>query len=257
MDSISAGNRHSCAVTTAGAALCWGANGAGQLGDGSTTASTVPAGVTGLGSGVAQIAAGGLDHTCAATAAGAAYCWGDNTVGELGDGSTTDSSVPVGVSGLGTGVAEVSAGGFVEEDAFLYSCARTTAGAVSCWGSNARYQLGNDLGDESDTPVVVTGFDADVTQLASASDHSCVVTSLGSAWCWGNPATGKLGDGGVGGPIPPVRVAERVVAPRPVRSVRRGDHRRRRRGVSRPRAGLPDPEDPRRTHRRTAEHYTT
>ncbi len=205
--SVSAGNRHSCAVTTGGAALCWGANGSGQLGDGSTTASTVPVGVTGLGSGVAQIAAGGLDHTCAATTAGAAYCWGDNTVGELGDGSTTDSSVPVGVSGLGTGVAEVSAGGFVEEDAFLYSCARTTGGAVSCWGSNARNQLGNDLGDESDLPVVVTGFDAAVTQLASGSDHSCVVTSLGSAWCWGNPATGKLGDGGVGGPVPPVRVA--------------------------------------------------
>jgi hypothetical protein len=127
---IAVGGTHSCALTTAGAVRCWGDNYYGQLGDGSTTQRTTPVAVSGLGSGVAAIAAGqSSGHTCALTTAGAAHCWGYNTNGQLGDGSTTNRLTPVAVSGLGSGVAAIVAGGY-------QSCARTTAGAVRCWGRN-------------------------------------------------------------------------------------------------------------------------
>jgi len=134
---ISAGQGHSCAVTTTGAVKCWGANDYGQLGNGTTTNSSVPVTVSGLATGAVAVSAtdrpfigGGPDtkygqHSCAVTTTGAAKCWGANFNGELGNGTTTDSSVPVPVTGLASGVAAVSAGG-------QHSCAVTTAGAAKC-----------------------------------------------------------------------------------------------------------------------------
>ena len=98
---VSAGSYHSCAVTPSGGLKCWGRNDSGQLGDGTTTDSSVPVDVTRLTSGVIGVAGGGL-HTCALTAGGGVKCWGSGNFGELGDGLSMDSNVPVDVSGLST-----------------------------------------------------------------------------------------------------------------------------------------------------------
>ena len=129
---IAAGLSHSCALTSGGAVKCWGANNWGQLGNGTTTDSTVPVQVTGLTSGAIAVATG-FGYSCALNAAGAARCWGHNDTGQLGNGNTTDSSSPVQVSGLTSGIAKISAGSGM----LGHSCAVTTAGAALCWGANA------------------------------------------------------------------------------------------------------------------------
>jgi hypothetical protein len=96
---VSVGGAHTCAVTTAGDLLCWGYNGDGRVGDGTTTDRSTPTAVSGLDGGVAAVAAGGL-HTCALTRGGAVACWGFNGLGAVGDGTTTDRWTPTPVIGF-------------------------------------------------------------------------------------------------------------------------------------------------------------
>src|SRR6202000_2603381 len=131
----------------AGAVLCWGYNGYGQLGNNSTSDSNTPVQVSGLTSGIAAISAGYL-HTCALTTAGAVLCWGDNAFGGLGNNTTTNSSVPVGVFGLTSGVTSVTAG-------TRASFALTATGPMA-WGSNLEGQLGTGTMPDSSVPVPVS-----------------------------------------------------------------------------------------------------
>lgn len=164
---ITAGDGHTCALTTAGGVKCWGNNQYGQVGDGQNcgTACPVPTDVVGLESGVAAIAAGG-SHTCALTNGGGVKCWGWNDVaqggGQLGDGTTTNRTTPVDVcapelsppcQSLLSGVAAVSAGG-------EHTCARMAAGGFKCWGYNNYGQLGDGTTTTRTTPVDVL-FDSD------------------------------------------------------------------------------------------------
>ncbi|MDQ3889199.1 MAG: RCC1 repeat-containing protein, partial [Actinomycetota bacterium] len=184
---IAAGHYHTCALTGAGGVKCWGSNYAGQLGDGSNEDSSVPVAVSGLASGVAAIAAGGF-HTCALTDAGGVKCWGWNGIGVLGDASTRDSTVPVAVSGLASGVVAIAAGRF-------HTCALTGAGAVKCWGSNGYGELGDGSNGDSTVPVAVSGLASGVVAIAAGDAHTCALTEAGGVKCWGPNDYGQLGNG--------------------------------------------------------------
>ena len=147
--SLSAGYSHTCAVTTGGGAKCWGYNGYGGLGDNSTSKRLTPVDVFGLTTGTASISAG-MGNSCAVTTSGAATCWGNNSSGQLGDGTTTNRKTPVAVSGLTNGVTSISnatGGGY-------HTCAITTTGP-KCWGANDQGQLGDGTFTPRTTPVVV------------------------------------------------------------------------------------------------------
>lgn len=199
--SVSAGGGYSaidftCALTTGGAAKCWGANSLGQLGNGPGPNSNTPVNVTGLTTGVAFVSAGGA-HACAVTTGGGVKCWGSNNSGQLGNGTTTSSSTPVDVTGLTSGVASVSAG-------WGQTCAVTTGGGVKCWGANSFGQLGNGIvGPEtcgsvecSRTPLDVFGLTSGVSAVDVGLFHTCAITTAGGAKCWGQNDYGNLGTGG-------------------------------------------------------------
>ncbi len=182
---ISAGYLHTCVVTTGGGAKCWGFNLYGALGDGTTTNSSTPVDVSGLSSGVAQISTGQF-HTCALMTGGAVKCWGYNLFGQLGDGTRKDRLIPVDVSGLSSGVAELDAGE-------SHTCAVTIGGRAKCWGSNYRGQVGDGTRTDRRTPVDVVGLTSGVAQV-STGHHSCALTTGGGVRCWGYNGSGQLGD---------------------------------------------------------------
>ena len=184
---LTIGTRHTCALTTAGAVWCWGDNEVGQLGDGTTTNRLTPVPVSGLGSGVAAIAAGGW-HTCALTDVGGMVCWGLNINGELGDGTRTDRWTPTPVSGLDSGVAAMTGG-------TLHTCALTTGGGVLCWGDNSDGQLGDGTTTTRPTPGPVSGLAGGIAVIAAGGYHTCAVTTGGGALCWGYNEFGQIGDG--------------------------------------------------------------
>lgn len=208
--SVVAGGGHACAVTSAGALLCWGWNIEGELGDGTTTTRLVPTPVVGLSSNVVAVS-GGLYHSCAATRSGAAFCWGTNGFGQLGDGTTTPRLTRARVAGLAD-VKALAVG-------LIHSCALTGAGAVKCWGANAFYELGDGTGTGRPTPVGVVGLSSGVVAISTSGHTTCAITSAGGLRCWGRNWYGGLGDGttfnrnapvgvlGLSGPVISVAVA--------------------------------------------------
>lgn len=187
---LSVGSAHTCGLTRSGAAVCWGSGINGQLGNGVQgpgTASAVPVSVSGNRV-LVTLAAGGA-HTCALTAEGAAFCWGANRVGELGNRSEAPSPLPVAVSmPQGVRFSALAAG-------TAHTCALTTAGAAWCWGANENGQLGNGGSNASSQPVAVQA-PATFKEISAGNAHTCALTTAGAAWCWGAAGSGQLGDGG-------------------------------------------------------------
>jgi alpha-tubulin suppressor-like RCC1 family protein len=197
---LAAGRMHTCALTSAGGVQCWGYNASGQLGDGTATNRLTPTGVSGLGSGMAAVAAGD-GHTCALTTAGGVVCWGFNMYGQLGDGSTIDRWVPTGASGLQSGVAAIAAGA-----ESLHTCALTTGGSVVCWGNNADGELGDGTTSDRLTPTPVAGLASGVAAVSAGEMHTCALISAGAVVCWGANGYGQLGDGTQLAKLTPTRV---------------------------------------------------
>jgi uncharacterized protein YjdB len=125
---IEAGFRLTCGLTATGAAYCWGYNGEGSLGDGTTTSRSLPVAVTGGHQFVSLTAGRAAANVCGLTAAGVAYCWGNNNTGQLGSVSGTVNPTPMAVAG-GLRFSSVNAGGF-------HTCAVSTAAIAYCWGRN-------------------------------------------------------------------------------------------------------------------------
>ena len=186
---VAAGCHHSLAVTSAGQVLAWGDNANGELGDGDTTESDVPVEVK-LPSGTKVTAvAGGCFHSLALTSAGQVLAWGDNAYGELGDGKTTQSDLPVKVKlPAGSRVTAVSGGGH-------HGLALTSTGQVLAWGDNATGQLGDGKTTQSDLPVKVKlPAGSRVTAVSGGAHHSLALTFTGQVLAWGENG-GQLGDG--------------------------------------------------------------
>jgi alpha-tubulin suppressor-like RCC1 family protein len=182
---IAGGASFSCAVRASGAAVCWGDNLSGQLGNGTKTPSTTPTPVSGLTS-VLAISAGEV-HACAVTSAKKVACWGNGFNGQLGTGSSGESLTPVTVPSLDDVVGIAAAA--------RHTCAVKGTGAVFCWGANEVGQLGTGAANPTPnpSPTVVSGVDA--TAIWAGTDHACALKKTGGVTCWGAGARGQLGDG--------------------------------------------------------------
>ena len=196
---LGVGGLHSCALDLGGDAWCWGFNGYGQLGDG-TTASTlnnvVDTADVPIGSRAVAVQmpvasfdtiAAGAQHTCA-LASGAVWCWGDNRSWQLGTSAITNSTTPVAVAlppGV-TGFASLSAGDY-------HTCGVTADGKAYCWGDNRWGQLGTGTRLSSATPLPVAPT-LTFRSFSAGETLSCGVTSEGAVWCVGNNSYGQLGD---------------------------------------------------------------
>jgi alpha-tubulin suppressor-like RCC1 family protein len=196
--SISAGYDHTCAVTTAGAAYCWGGNESGQLGDGTRTMRTTPTPVSG-GLVFQTVGAGNRgEFSCGLATSGAAYCWGSNFIGRLGDGTEVDRTTPVPVAG-GRRYTALSVG-------HGHACALESSGAAYCWGFNqGDGRLGDGTMTNRSVPVAVVGG-LRFTSISASEDYTCATTAGGTIYCWGYNLYGHLGVGGMDVKLVPTAV---------------------------------------------------
>jgi alpha-tubulin suppressor-like RCC1 family protein len=199
---VSAGDSHTCALVSGGGVKCWGSNWAGQLGDGTTGDKSAPVEVVGLGGSVVAVSAGG-DFTCALLSTGAVQCWGGNSEGQLGDGTSTDSHSPVTVSGNLEPISAIESGDF-------HACALSQGGGLYCWGNNTGSQLGNGTFVNSPFPVAVSGLNSGVLAVRASAAHTCAIAIGGTLKCWGRDIEGQLGQGTVYMRTTPVYVVDAI-----------------------------------------------
>ena len=206
---IVAGDNHTCAIKMVSSVtrlFCWGLNNKGQLGDNTLVNKSIPTAVQGtFASGAVyntsdyfppMIAAGG-EHTCAAKAVdNIVYCWGENSSGQLGNGTTTDSPVPVSTgsastSSSGTYITSITAG-------YDFTCNFSVTG-LRCWGENSSGQMGNGNTTDVLTPTAVpavTGFanNNNIVSITAGGQTMCATTNASKIWCWGKNNAGQVGD---------------------------------------------------------------
>ncbi len=231
---ITMGDSHACAVDSTGKAYCWGSNGSGELGNNSTAYSSIPVAVNTSGAlnGKTLVAiVAGMGNSCALDSDGKAYCWGWNAFGQLGNGTTTDSFVPVAIttSGVLSGktLATITIDSGIASDGTAYYwgngapstrantgalsgksivaisniCAIATGGQAYCWGNGNYGQLGNGsslTGDFPPVAVVTSGVLSGKTLVkiypGTNNQHVCAISSEGKAYCWGAGYYGHLGN---------------------------------------------------------------
>jgi alpha-tubulin suppressor-like RCC1 family protein len=182
------GDTHTCGLTTAdGSAYCWGNNSFGQLGDGkkSNAAQRDPTAVTG-GQKFTMLALG-RTHTCGLVADGSAYCWGGNTAGQLGDGTTEERLSPVRAAPT-LRFASLTAGDG-------QTCGLTADGTAHCWGANGFGQLGSGSAGGQQTAATAVAGGIKFAGLSAGEEFTCGVATDKTVYCWGSNRAGWLGDG--------------------------------------------------------------
>ena len=205
---VATGGFHSCALASDTTVWCWGSNVFGQLGDDTNDSHAVAIHVQVdddpdedvPASGVTAITAG-RDHTCGVDSTGAMGCWGRNDDGQLGDGTNDEQDLPVAVeqSSPPAGFEAITAGD-------NHTCARRTDGRVDCWGANDAGQLGDGSTSSTDSPGTVTNMGPTpseipamlrpvVKSLSASGSDTCLTLIDTSVYCWGDNATGIIGDG--------------------------------------------------------------
>jgi alpha-tubulin suppressor-like RCC1 family protein/predicted Ser/Thr protein kinase len=208
---IGASGDTTCALDDAGQLYCWGENSNGQFGNGTFQGSRTPQKVSWTGAlagrSLKRIAVGS-DHSCGTDAAGNAYCWGANAHGQLGDGTTRDSPVPVAVANVD---------GFRQERydstsvAGAATCGWTRPGKLACWGQGDQGQIGNGGVSDSATPQIVD-FQSNpsaspILRMATAGSFACAISQNGRELsCWGANSSGQLGNGSTSDSTTPTRV---------------------------------------------------
>jgi alpha-tubulin suppressor-like RCC1 family protein len=212
---ITVADRHACVADESGRAFCWGANDRGQLGSGSTAKQSdtpVQVELTGvLEDRRLRFVTSGGDSTCALDREGAAFCWGANESGQLGDGSTADSPVPVAVDHRGAmrgkKIVSLAAGD-------RHVCAVDSEGSAYCWGANDYGQLGTGLPSGSAVPVPVDlSASGPLAGVSAGGSSTCGSRPGSTSVCWGAGGEGQLGNGGREDALIPVAVltlAERL-----------------------------------------------
>ncbi|HUI99887.1 MAG TPA: hypothetical protein VLY46_06600 [Usitatibacter sp.] len=233
---IAAGGQQTFVVRSDGTVWAWGENDLGQLGNGTVapayTGTSTPTQVVGL-TGVVQVAAG-FGHTLARRSDGTVWAWGDNSDGELGDGTTNSRPVPSQVPGL-SAVISIAAGSYslaIQSDGsvwawgsngydqiadgtyvdvlapeklalpaiasaavgFIHSSAVASDGHVWSWGHNDHGELGDGTTQQREAPVLLAGID-DATAISTGSAHTVALKRDGTVWAWGDDGSGQLGDG--------------------------------------------------------------
>ena len=197
---VGAGSYHSLAIVPGGQLWAWGSNSHGQLGGGSTVAtSSIPVPVEGL-AGVIAVT-GGEAHTLALKGDGSVWAWGSNVYGQLGNGGADGDkhATPVAVPGL-AGVVAIAAGS-------RHNLALRSDGTIWAWGYNVNGELGaGDNGSPNPTPRQVFGL-TNVVAIAAGDNHSLAVQAGGAVWAWGSNAYYQLGNTAGGPRVAPVQVA--------------------------------------------------
>ena len=182
------GSTHSCAISVAGAAWCWGQYTNGRLGTTALSNAVTPTATASLGGTASEVAAGGA-HTCALLTNGNISCFGNNNTGQLGQALTTAASSTPTLVTLAATATHVSAGS-------QFTCALLSTAAVQCFGQNASGQLGSgSSGSARQTPDAVTGLTGTVVDVTTGTNHACAVMSTGQVRCWGQNDQGQLGIG--------------------------------------------------------------
>ncbi|MFO0563657.1 MAG: hypothetical protein U0269_36870 [Polyangiales bacterium] len=184
-----------CAIR-AGSVRCWGLGDDGQLGNGTLVASPSPSATVMLPA-MADRVVSSLTHACARLINGEVYCWGNNSEGALGDGTTTTRSVPVRVTGV-SDARHIATG-------INHSCAVLGTGAVQCWGYNNSGQIGDGTSTNRLTAVNVASMNT-AAEVALGRAHSCARLATGTVQCWGSNADGQLGNGTTTSSTRPVAV---------------------------------------------------
>jgi alpha-tubulin suppressor-like RCC1 family protein len=186
---VAVGGSHACAVLTDGRVACWGANGAGQLGDGTAASRAYPVQADGAGDAIAVALGGGLKsgHTCALAGDGHAWCWGLDDYGQLGLGGEGEQAPPRALPLKR--LRAIAAGTW-------HTCAIARDTTLSCWGRTEAFGPQVLPGDatHTDEPAPIGGLER-VVGVALGQLHTCALTSPGDVLCWGSGGDGRLGTG--------------------------------------------------------------